>query len=326
MNKVMVTGGAGYIGSHIVRKLAESGYYVLSLDKAPPLRIEHERIIEYTIDLKNTVELDKLFKENTDIECIIHCAGELGIKRSFLEKELFYSENVYAMDCLLNAMIQNKIHNIIFSSSAAVYPNSNKPLAEGTVLYPEYMSPYSLSKYIGEEKLRSISSQYGINYIAFRYFNIWGCDLFNPSIVKKYLEIDNILPNLINVSNRNNSIIINGNDYDTVDGTCVRDYLDVRELARLHIMALKRLTSSGWAHDLNGVYNAGSGNELSVFQLINIFNHITGASMTPIYAERRNGDASYLCANIEKTRKTFSWNPQINYEELISSLWNANSI
>lgn len=326
MKTVVVTGGAGYIGSHIVRLFAEKGWRVISLDRRGTFGFQNDRIHEHITDIRQTEAFEAIFEQYMPLDCVIHCAGELGIARSYEETPLFYSQNVYATETLLNVMVKYGVRKLLYSSSAAVYPQSNTPLQESEPLEPRAMSPYSFTKYICEEKLKLMAELMGLDFVSFRYFNVVGCDTKDAQSVQKYLSIPNLIPALVRAAANGSAIRINGSDYDTPDGTCIRDYVDVRALAQLHFLACEAICAPAWKKEYNGIYNAGSGQGFSVEEMIRLFESATNCRIDRTYAPRRMGDAPYLCANISKTKSVFSWVPDMSLSELFCGLWNHHKL
>ena len=195
MNNIVVTGGSGYIGSHIVNLFAKKGYNVFSLDKEPWAGLYlHRGINPYIVNLQNYNEIVNVFKKIDRIDCIIHCAGELGIQRSYEERELFFSQNVFVTDCMLNIAVQFGVKNFIFASSASVYADSSHPVSTNSRTN-DSPSPYSLSKLICEEKIKKVAEYTDLNYLIFRFFNVVGCDsndniLFNNYLCKPQLFLN----------------------------------------------------------------------------------------------------------------------------------------
>lgn len=321
MITILVTGGSGYIGSHIIRKLLSTGCHVISIDKATPLEIDDNNLITYQFDIRDTENLSHIFTVNPSIDCVIHCAGELGIEKSYDNPSLYYSQNVFATECLLNVMISHGVDKLVYSSSAAVYPNTLVPVDESVELVVKDMSPYSYTKYLSEQKITLLSQTLGMNYVALRYFNVVGCSCEIEQTTQQYFAKENIVPQLIKKTYHNEALLINGYDFETTDGTCVRDYISVDDLAQLHVSIVKKMCSSKWKNEFNGVYNAGSGIGLSVKSLIQICETATRIMVKYEYVPRRKGDAPYLCANIEKAKQTFQWTPKNDLIDMFNSLY-----
>jgi len=319
MESILVTGGAGYIGSHIVETFAQYGYHVISVDILNEC-VESENISYYKTDIRNIEELRNIFTINPNIRCVIHCAGELGIERSYNNKELFFNQNVFGTDCVINTMIEFGVDKIIFASSAAVYSDSLLPQDEDSKLHND-MSPYSYSKCLCERKLEDISQFVGIDYVAFRYFNVVGCNASDKKRLITYLNGTNIVPAMLRAVKSDSLLYINGNDYDTKDGTCFRDYINVEDLARLHLTTYEKMISNEWDKSLNGVYNAGTGKSYSIKELIDECENVTDTKLRVKYSKRRKGDSPFLCANIDKTKSTFNWSPDKKIGTMLSEIW-----
>lgn len=319
MHNIVITGGSGYIGSHISTMFAKLGYNVISLDRVAPLWDTPTGIKTYLIDIRNYGEVHSLFQKLGSIDCIIHCAGELGISKSYQNMNLFYEQNIFMSDTIINAALQHNVKSFIYASSAAVYANSNEPQSINSQIDKE-LSPYSYSKIMCEQKLKSISRYYGLNYVALRYFNVIGCDISNRQMYDIYMRKDNVIPIIIQCVKEQKPFIINGNDYETKDGTCVRDYINVIDLANLHIKVFNEMISNHWSDEYNGVYNAGSGYAHSIYDIIHMTEHTVSNSLKIIVNNRRTGDCPYLCANINETVKRFNWNPKMSVSETIKEL------
>ena len=318
MKTVIVTGGSGYIGSYIVEIFLKYGYRVVNLDYRAENHVE-EKCIFINLDIRNSAKLLSVFEQFSPIDCVIHCAGELGIERSYIEMELFYSQIVFATDCIINAVIQYHVPRLIFSSSAAVYNEKNSTVSENEHLNPAEMAPYSLYKYICEAKLLSVQSFTDV--CIFRYFNVYGCNNDNGMAMTNYLRSPNIIPRLLCAAKNHTPIYVNGNDYDTTDGTCVRDYIHVNDLATLHLKACLCMQRNTWKKANNVVYNAGSGTPYSVYDLIRIVENVSGSKIKTRIQGKRQGDAPYLCADTRKALSVFDWGPQNSLESHIKNIW-----
>ena len=319
MNNIIVTGGSGYIGSHIVNLFAKNGYNVFSLDKEPWAGDLHCGIKPYIVNLQNYNEIINVFKEIDGIDCIIHCAGELGIRKSYSQQELFYQQNVFVTDCMLNAAIQFHVKNFIFASSAAVYADSYLPASINSSLNKK-PSPYAMTKVLCEEKIKRVSEYLKLNYVIFRYFNVIGCDSNCETTKRLYLNKPNLFPMLVNAFFNDTLFVINGDQYETIDGTCIRDYINVCDLAELHFLAYRKMISKEWKSSFNGIYNAGSGCPNSIMDIIHSFQEISKKELKLNVKGKRRGDCPYLCADIDHTRKAFGWEPKITISDTFTSL------
>lgn len=325
MKSVIITGGSGYIGRHLVLLFAQSGYNVISLDKKPGIGETRYEIQSYEIDLQHFDEIIDVFKNIEKIDCIIHCAGELGIEKSYAHKNLFYAQNVCVTDNILNAAIQFNVKAFIFASSASVYHESSEPLNTESKIC-DNPSPYSLSKLICEERIRRVAQYANMNYVLFRFFNVVGCDVTNDNTLNNYLDKPNLIPIVIRAYKKNDAIYINGYQYNTPDRTCMRDYINVCDLARLNLVACSKMISTEWQSHFNGLYNVGTGHSYSILDIINIFHEITGKRIEIVIRDARLGDNSYLCADIINTTKVFNWVPVITIKETISKIIQATML
>lgn len=319
MKTIIVTGGAGYIGSHIVPVFARAGYNIISLDLTPRCWGSDLPVSSYIVNLQHYDEIVKVLDSYGNIDGIIHCAGELGIERSFSQKSLFYQQNVLTTDNLLCAAVRYKIKNFIFASSASVYADSSSPVTRDYHISAE-LSPYSMTKVLSEEKIKSVANFIGLNYVIFRYFNVIGCDSEDKISYYQYLQKPNLIPNILKAYTKNECLFINGNNYHTKDGTCVRDYIDVRDLAELHLNAYRAMVSDKWTSSLNGVYNAGSGRAYSVMDVFSLLRQIVGQDIKHAICSMRLGDNPFLCANINYTEKIFNWRPRFSIKDTLELL------
>ena len=310
--KVLITGGCGYIGSHLTEYLSQRDVSVIVVDKKENNIIDLNNVIYCIFDILDTKKLYDVLKTES-IDCIIHCAGELGIKRSYAQKKFFYKQNTFLTQCVLDAMVNNDVKNIIFSSSAAVYDDSSFPLKENDNI-SSLLSPYSAGKIASEYTLKGMTV-FGINYLAFRYFNVIGCSR-NPILKNNYLKKSNILPLLVNSYKHNKPFYVFGNQYKTHDGTCVRDYIDIEDLCQLHYLALTKIVDI----NVNDVFNAGSGRGYSVKEILEIFNNTVSVDIKPIFSHKRDGDASLMVADINKTSNYFEWQSKKTIVQSIENL------
>ena len=314
METILITGAAGYIGKQIAYEFVKKGYRVLSLDRKKTGHLTHENIVQYFVDLHNREEVIKVFKENENIGCVIHCAGELGIFKSYNEPGLYFSQNVFCTDCILEIMMLFGVNKIIYASSAAVYESDTKPQSEDSLI-AKNCSPYAYGKYISEKKLMLLSQYSNISAVAFRYFNVVGCN-DDKKEANLYIMKNNLFPNIVNAAYVNRNLLIYGADYDTIDGTCIRDYIHVKDLALLHLKAYECMKH----RCVRGIYNAGTGQSNSVLQVLGAFNKVSGYNINPIFEEQRFGDVPYLCADITKVKEEFNWSPKYTIEHTFEEL------
>lgn len=304
---ILVTGGAGYIGSTAVKSLIEKGHSVVVIDNLSKGIIElvHPKAKFYKIDLTDKNGLKKVFK-NHNFDKIMHFSAYKAVGESMFNA-VKYSDNITGMINLLNCMVEFKVPKIIFSSSAAVYGIPSKEIVdEETPVAP--ISFYGYTKLAMENLIEWYSKIHKISYIALRYFNVAGDSGL------KYIdpEANNIFPIIMEVINgKRDKLTIFGNDYKTKDGTCIRDYIDVNDLVDAHILALDC--------EFNGVINLGTGKGFSVKELLDSFVEVYGKKIPFEYGKRREGDPAALIASNIKAKKFLSWNPKRDVKEMIRS-------
>ncbi len=303
---ILVTGGAGYIGCHIVEQLIKNKEKVIIIDN---LVTGYKKLINkkakfIKADIKNRSKINKIIKEY-NITSIIHLAAYLNISEAEKNKRKYYDNNIIGTKNLLNACKNSKVKNIIFSSSCSVYGNVNGSVKENSKLNPQ--GYYGYTKYKGEELVRKISKQLNLNYGILRYFNVAGA-----SQSGKIGEIEkshgHLIKNLAIESQKKKSIInIFGNDYNTKDGTCIRDYIHVSDLADIHIKGLNYLKNNKKSF----ILNCGYGKGYSVKQIVDIFKKVK-KNVVIHYQKRRPGDIGQVYANTKKFKKILKWVPKHN--------------
>lgn len=314
---VLVTGGAGYIGSHMVAEFLDNKENVVVFDN---LEKGHRKAVLggkfYEGDLRDKEALDKVFKEN-DIEAVIHFAAASLVGESVTNPVKYYNNNVYGTLCLLEKMKEYNVDKIIFSSTAATYGEpENVPILESDRTLPT--NPYGESKLAVEKMLKWCDRAYGIRYTALRYFNAAGAHT-SGEIGEDHRPETHLIPIILEVAlGKRETIQIFGDDYDTPDGTCIRDYIHVMDLVNAHLLALNRLRNGG----KSTVYNLGNGKGFSVKQVIEAVRNVTGHKIPQTVAPRRAGDPAVLVASSEKIIKELDWKPK--YDDLntiIASAW-----
>jgi UDP-glucose 4-epimerase len=310
-NTILVTGGAGYIGSVAVKSLIAEGYNVVVVDNLSKglKRLVDKKAKFYKTDLTDEKQLEKAFKENK-IYAVMHFAGYKAVEES-MQNPAKYSDNITGTINLLNMMIKYKVKKIIYSSSAAVYgePKYN-PIDENHPTAP--VNYYGFTKLESERLMEWYSKIHRITYVALRYFNVAGDGGLN------YVDPDakNILPIIMEVVfGKREKLVIMGNDYPTRDGTCIRDYIDVTDLIRAHILALKLEKSA--------IINLGTSNGVSVKELVDATTKVIGKPIKVEYGPRRAGDPAELCASNEKAKQLLGWAPQKTARDMISSAYQA---
>lgn len=314
---ILVTGGAGYIGSHTVRYLKEKNEDVIVLDNLQTGFRESVDVEKfYQMDLRDK-DIDRVFKEN-DITGVIHFAANSLVGVSVKEPFEYYDNNVYGTLCLLKAMMENDVKNIVFSSTAAVYGEpENTPILESDKTLPT--NPYGETKLTMEKMMKWFDNAYGTKYVSLRYFNAAGAHE-NGDIGECHNPETHLIPLILQVPLGNREkISIFGDDYNTPDGTCIRDYIHVWDLADAHYLAYKYMLDGNDSE----IFNLGSGNGFSVKEVVDVARKVTGHEIPAEIADRRPGDPAVLVASSEKMKKTLGWNPQrTNLEEIIKDAWN----
>lgn len=315
---ILVTGGAGYIGSHTALELIRSGYDVVVLDSlvtgyraAVP---EGARF--YQGDIRDLAFLDGLF-EKEKIDAVIHFAAFSLVGESVKDPLKYYENNMYGTKVLLEAMVKNGISKIVFSSTAATYGEpENIPILESDRTCPT--NPYGETKLAMEKMFKWTGEAHGINFVSLRYFNACGADA-SGKIGEAHNPESHLIPLVLQVPNgKRASISIFGTDYDTPDGTCIRDYIHVTDLAAAHILAVKYLLDGG----KSDVFNLGNGIGYSVREVIDVARRVTGHPIPATETPRRAGDPARLVASSEKAKRILGWNPtHASLEEIIESAW-----
>lgn len=315
---ILVCGGAGYIGSHMVAELLENGQDVVILDN---LEKGHKDALLggklYIGDLKDKEILNKIFTEN-NIEAVIDFAAYSLVGESMTEPLKYFNNNVYGTISLLEAMKEHNVKYIVFSSTAATYGEPEcVPILEDSKTIPT--NAYGESKLLVEKILNWCDKAYGIKYTTLRYFNAAGAHI-NGKIGEDHSPETHLIPLILNVAlGKRDEILIFGDDYDTKDGSCIRDYIHVSDLASAHSLALKRLMNGGESR----IYNLGNGTGFSVKEMIDIARKVTGHEIPAKVAPRRAGDPAILIASSEKAMKELNWKPKFNsVETIIETAWN----
>lgn len=316
---VLVVGGAGYIGSRVNQKLYESGYKTIVLDnlsKGHKEAVEHGLFIEG--DIGDSVLLDKLFQENK-IDAVMHFAAFLEVGESVSDPLKYYINNVAATLNLLESMHKNNVHTFIFSSTAAIFGMPQQDLI--TEDHPHNpMSPYGRSKLMVETILQDLDQAYGMHFCSFRYFNAAGGDPAGKMKIYKTNQ-SNLIPVIFRSMRKEDGFItIFGTDYDTSDGTGVRDYIHIDDLASAHIAAMERL----WSGAPSACYNLGNGKGFSVKEVIAAVEKVTGLPVRVVEGPRRPGDPSISVADARKAQEELGWNPRYpELESMVQHTWEA---
>ncbi len=321
MEKILVTGGAGYIGSFMVRELKSKGFDPVILDNLS--QGHKEAVKDYKLEIIDLVtEKEKLdgFLASEKFDGVIHMASFIQMGESFINPQKYYENNVLGFMNLLDSMKKAGTNKIILSSSAGIYGNPVKlPIAEDDPQNP--LNPYGETKYIMERMLEDYDAAYGIKFIGIRYFNAAGAAL-DGSIGEDHPEESHLIPNIIKKALKGEEIEIFGNDYKTPDGTNIRDYIHVLDLVETHSIAMQKLIGGAESN----FYNAGIGKGFSNKEVIDMVKSVTGMDLKIKYSTRRAGDADELYASTTKIKKDFAWQPKYGLKEIVETayLWHKN--
>ncbi|KKR43011.1 MAG: UDP-glucose 4-epimerase [Candidatus Woesebacteria bacterium GW2011_GWF1_40_24] len=314
MAKILVTGGAGYIGSFMVRELQKKGFEPVILDN---LSQGHEEAVKdfrlEKIDLVTDKEkLDALFTSEK-FDGVIHMASLIQMGESYKDPAKYYMNNVYGFLNLLDSMRKGSVGKIIISSSAGVYGNPTRlPIEEDDPKNP--LNPYGETKYMLERILEDYDAAYGTKFISIRYFNAAGASL-DGSIGEDHIDESHLIPNIIKKALKGEEIEIFGDSYNTPDGTNIRDYVHVLDLVEAHSTAMQKLLDG----EQSDIYNAGSGKGYSNKEILETVKTAIGADLKIKYGERRPGDADALYASIEKIKTGLSWTPKYGLKEIVET-------
>lgn len=314
---ILVLGGAGYIGSHMVRLLMESGYQPLVFDN---LSTGHKEFIPKGVpffngDLRNSRDLAKCF-EKYPIDVVMYFAASIVVSESVADPLKYYENNVISGINLIKEMVAHKIENLIFSSTAAVYGEPVEiPITENSPTQPE--NPYGFSKLMMEQILKDAAKAYNFRYISLRYFNVAGSHS-NAETGIRYKVITHLIPSLLKVaSGERKEFLIFGDDYKTPDGTCIRDFIYVVDLCRAHLSALEYLKKEKRCD----VFNLGNGSGFSVKEVLDMAEKVSGRKIKVKISPRRAGDPARVVASSAKAKKILGWEGKASLEEIVASAW-----
>lgn len=315
---ILVLGGAGYIGSHTVYELIDNGADVVVADNLQTghLQALHPKARFYEGDIRDKAFLDNLFKKEK-IDAVIHFAANSLVGESMVEPLKYYDNNLYGTMVLLKSMVENGIDKIVFSSTAATYGEpENIPILETDKTEPT--NTYGETKLSMEKMFKWVSQAHGMRYVSLRYFNACGAHL-SGKIGEAHNPESHLIPIILQVPNgQRKSVAIYGEDYNTKDGSCVRDYIHVTDLAQAHILAVKYLENGGESN----VFNLGNGVGFSVKEVIETARKVTGHPIPAVVSSRRAGDPAVLIASSTKAKEILGWTPKLDsLEEIIATAW-----
>lgn len=319
---ILVLGGAGYIGSHTVYALKEKGEDVVIIDNLETGHIEavHSDARFYQGDIRDRAFLDGVF-EKESIDAVIHFAANSLVGESMVNPLKYYDNNLCGTKVLLEAMVAHNIKKIVFSSTAATYGEPERvPILETDRTEPT--NTYGETKLSMEKMFKWTDAAHGLKYVSLRYFNACGAHV-SGSIGEAHSPETHLIPLILQVPlGQREAISIFGNDYKTKDGTCIRDYIHVTDLAQAHILAVKYLMDGNESN----IFNLGNGIGFTVNEVIETARKVTGHPIKEIMAERRAGDPAQLIASSEKARTVLGWKPEhADLEEIIATAWKWHS-
>jgi len=315
--KILIVGGAGYIGSHINKELTKKGFETVVFDS---LVKGHQEAVKwgefFQGDLANIEDLRQVFSKYK-IDAVLHFAAFIEVGESVKDPQKYYQNNVKNTLNLFQVMLENDVKKLIFSSTAATFGNPQyTPIDEKHPQVP--INPYGQAKLMVEKILADYDFAYGLKYVALRYFNACGADLYNE-IGENHTPESHLIPLILDAAiGKREDIKIFGTDYPTPDGTCVRDYVHVTDLAQAHILALQYLIDG---NDSNS-FNLGNGKGFSVKEVIDAAKKVTGVDFKVTEVERRAGDPPELVADSTKAKQVLKWQPQYaDLETIVKSAW-----
>ncbi|HRN40935.1 MAG TPA: UDP-glucose 4-epimerase GalE [Vicingus sp.] len=330
--KILITGGAGYIGSHtIIEILENTNWEVISIDNYSSSsektyqrieKITGKKVTYYNIDLTDLSLTEKVFEENTDIAGIIHFAAFKSVPESVENPLMYYHNNLNSLINILKCQAKYNIPNLIFSSSCSVYGNLTElPVTETTPLNkPE--SPYAYTKQIGEKMVDDfIKTNANLKAISLRYFNPVGAHKSGLNGEVPIARPNNLVPYITQTAiGKLEQLTVFGGDYATNDGTCIRDYVHVCDIASAHVKALQKLVEDK-NFEQHGIINLGTGVGVSVLEAIKAFEKVSNQKLNYKIGTRRAGDVEAIYANNTKAKELINWTPKFNIDEMMLSAW-----
>ena len=330
MRKILVTGGCGFIGSHTIVDLLENGYEVISIDDNSRSsafsvngieKITGKKVKNYKVDLKNFDETQAVFQENTDIAGVIHFAAYKAVGESVAAPLLYFENNLFSLINLLKCVEEFSIPHFVFSSSCTVYGNPDSiPVTEAFPI-KKAESPYGATKQMGEEMLTDYTKNGACDAILLRYFNPVGA---HPSAILGELPIgkpQNLVPAITQTAiGKLPKMKVFGNDYDTRDGSCIRDYIHVCDIAHAHTLAIQYLENAKNEGPCD-IFNLGTGLGVTVLEAIQTFEEVSGVKLNYEIAPRRPGDVIAIYANNDKAVNKLGWNIKYGIKDMMKTAW-----
>lgn len=331
-NKILVTGGLGYIGSHVVVELQNKGYDVVIIDNLSNSSIDVLDMIKSItgikpifekIDLRDKKSLSGFFKVNSDIQGVIHFAALKAVGQSVNEPLLYYENNINSLIYLLQEIDSLKSKKLIFSSSCTVYGQADQLPINENAPEKEPQSPYGNTKKIGEQLINDFCKvNQDINAISLRYFNPIGAHASSKIGEMPNGTPQNLVPYITQTAaGKRESLFVYGNDYPTADGTCIRDYIHVVDLANAHVVAIQRLFDNENKKNYE-FFNIGTGKGSSVFEVIETFNEVCGFKINYKVVGRRSGDVVSAFADTTKANNELKWSSKYSLKDALISAWN----
>jgi len=316
MTTILVTGGAGYIGSHVVKELLRQGHKPIIFDN---LQTGHRKTTKDALFIEGDLSDQKKLKETFQayqIDTVIHFAADSLVGESVQNPLKYFNNNVKNSLNLIEIMEEFKVKKIVFSSSAAVYGEPKEiPITEEHPCAPT--NPYGETKWIFEKVLQAYHDSKKLNFISLRYFNAAGADP-EGGLGEDHSQETHLIPLVIRAALDGTSVPVYGTDYNTPDGTCIRDYIHVTDLANAHILALRKLEKE----KMSGIYNLGNGNGYSVREVIETVKKVTGRKVAAVNSPRRPGDPARLVASSDKIKKELGWIPKYpDLETIVETAW-----
>lgn len=330
MKKILITGGCGYIGAHTILDLIENGFEPICVDnnsRSPTTLLQGIKTISgiavknYKVDLCNFDDIYAIFQENIDIEGIIHFAAYKAVGESVEKPLMYFENNLSSLINILKCVNEFNVPNFIFSSSCTVYGNPDEiPVTEQTPLKPAE-SPYGATKQMGEEIVKFFTTTVETQSILLRYFNPVGA---HPSALMGELPLgkpENLVPAITQTAiGKIKQLVVHGNDYTTRDGSCVRDFVHVCDIAHAHTLALQYLIDKRNTSACE-IFNLGTGDGITVLEVIHSFEKVSGVKLNYVIGARRPGDVVAIYANNSLAKNILGWNPKFSLDEMMSSAW-----